>query len=129
MKLETKLKHTRGSWKPLYVTNAMDGTLSDKYDVDVYGGDQPNGVDLLVAKLPIKDQNDILICEDEVRANARLIAAAPDLLDALMKATLVLHSAFEKSMPLQTPYMKQFAEETPAEMRAALTKANGENQE
>ena len=83
MKLETKLKHTRGPWEPLYVSNALDGKLSDDYDVDVYGGDQPDGLGLLVAKLPIKDQNDILICEDEVRANARLIAAAPDLLDAL----------------------------------------------
>ena len=85
MKNETKLKHTRGSWEPLYVTNAMDGTLSDRYDVDIYGGGYPSSSnDLLVAKLPIKDQNDIRICEDEVRANARLIAAAPELLAALM---------------------------------------------
>ena len=84
MKLETKLKHTRGPWEPLHFTNALDGKLIDDCDVEVYGGDQPNGfVGLLVAKLPVKDQDDILICEDEVRANARLIAAAPDLLDAL----------------------------------------------
>ena len=124
MKLETKLKHTRGSWEPLYVTNAMDGTLSDQYDVDIYGGDYPSSSnDLLVAKLPIKDQNDIVICEDEVRANARLIAAAPELLDALMQAGILLKHAHDDASALES----QYAVETADAMTAALTKAIGEN--
>ena len=123
MKLETKLKHTRGSWEPLYMTSAFDGKLADDYDVEVYGGDYPN--DMLVAKLPIKDQNDIVICEDEVRANARRIAAAPELLDALMKAGILLKHAHDDANALES----QFAVETADEMTAAITKAIGETQE
>ena len=126
MKLETKLKHTRGPWEPLHFTNALDGKLIDDCDVEVYGGDQPNGfVGLLVAKLPVKDQDDILICEDEVRANARLIAAAPDLLDALMQATILLKHACDDADALES----QYAVETADAMTAALNKAIGENQE
>ena len=126
MKLETKLKHTPAPWEPFYVTTALDGKLADDCDVDVYGGDKPNGfMGPLVAKLPVKDEDDILMCEDEVRANARLIAAAPDLLDALMKATILLKHACDDADALES----QFAVETADEMTAAITKAIGETQE
>ena len=126
MKNETKLKHTRGPWEALYVTTAWDGKLADDCDVDVYGGDKRNGfMGPLVAKLPVKDQDDILMCKDEVRANARLIAAAPNLLDALMQATMLLKHAHDDANALES----QYAEEIADAITEALTKAIGETQE
>ena len=120
MKLETKLKHTPAPWQLSTITSREMHTIDGEDCLMVGGGDDGS---MIVADIRTDDPHGV------VAANARLIAAAPDLLDALMKATLVLHSAFENSTPLKTPHMKQFAVETAAEMTAALTKAIGENQE
>ena len=117
MKLETKLKHTPGPWKPMYITNAMDGKLIE--DVPIY-----DGSDKLIASLEIKDQCGSELCDDVVAANARLIAAAPDMLDALMQATILLKHACD-GHALES----QYAVETADAMTAAITKAIGETQE
>ena len=111
MKLETKLKHTRAPWHVDHdAKRTMVGSLfiqvKDEHNVDIsdiyLGGNS--------------DMNE---------ANARLIAAAPELLDALMQATLLLKHAHDDANALDS----QFAVETADEMTAALTKAIGETQE
>ena len=109
MKLETKLKHTPAPWHVDHqVKRTAAGTqfiqVVDKDDVEV---------------------SDIYLYKDTAEANARLIAAAPDLLDALMKATILLKHAHDDASALES----QFAVETADEMGAALNNAIGENQE
>ena len=114
MKLETKLKHTPGPWQ-LYT---IDG-VPRRQCLMVGGG---RGGDLVVARMRTDYAAATL---ETLEANARLIAAAPDLLDALMKATILLKHACDDADALES----QFAVETADEMTAAITKAIGETQE
>ena len=109
MKLETKLKHAPAPWHVDHQVRSTNvGTqfiqVVDKDDVEV---------------------SDIYLYKDTAQANARLIAAAPDLLDALMQATILLKHAHDDANALES----QYAVETADAMTAALTKAIGENQE
>ena len=61
--------------------------------------------------------------EGEDNANARLIAAAPEILAALESATVLLKHAWENPHLLES----ELAYETAAEMEAALLKVHGEN--
>jgi len=118
-------KHTKGPWEALYVTNALDGKLADDYDVDIYGNDQPNDAGLLVAKLPVKDQNDIVICKDEVKANAQLIAAAPDLLESLNKVMTLIESIAWTHECKNNPIDNKKALKIASAAYKAINKANG----
>ena len=106
MKLETKLKHTPGPW------SLADHSL---------------GVEIMHTRQDGLSEAHACLhgSYNTSEANARLIAAAPDLLDALMKATILLKHACDDADALES----QFAVETADEMTAALTKAIGENQE
>tara|TARA_R110002050_G_scaffold46049_2_gene108533 strand:+ start:739 stop:1020 length:282 start_codon:yes stop_codon:yes gene_type:complete len=87
------------------------------------------GGDLVVARMRTDYAAATL---ETLEANARLIAAAPELLDALMKATILLkHASGECDHQSYDPHVleSQFAVETADAMTAALTKAIGETQE
>ena len=108
MKLETKLKHTPAPWKwgkPL-------DALNPSSPWPMLQSDDP-------------DAGWIAMTADPDGPDARLIAAAPELLDALMKATILLKHACDDANALES----QYAVETADAMTAALTKAIGENQE
>ena len=64
-------------------------------------------------------------------ANARLIAAAPDLLEALQwyeaKAVQMGRAAIHQDSKLMLELMKEIAVEYGAQARAAIAKATGEN--
>ena len=114
MKNETKLKHTPAPWEapwehPKRVQYSIDGGPCGDADID-----------------PL-DWVHIQVTGDAgaIAANARLIAAAPDLLDALMQAGILLKHAHDDANALES----QYAVETADAMTAALTKAIGENQE
>jgi hypothetical protein len=66
---------------------------------------------------------------EEARANARLIAAAPDLLEALQwyesKAKQMGRAAINKDSKLMLALMKEIAVEYGAQARAAIAKATG----
>ena len=109
MKLETKLKHTPAPWK---WGNALDARQSNGSPWPMLQSDDP-------------DAGWIAMTADPDGPDARLIAAAPELLDALMKATILLKHAHDDASALES----QFAMETADDMGAALTKAIGENQE
>ena len=106
MKNETKLKHTPAPWQL--------STIDGEDCLMVGGGDDGS---MIVADIRTDDPHNV------VRANARLIAAAPDLLDALMQATILLKHAHDGDPALES----QYAVETADAMTAALTKAIGEN--
>ena len=86
--------------------------------VSKYKGVNDDG-SMIVADIRTDDPHGV------VAANARLIAAAPDLLDALMQATILLKHACDDANALES----QYAVETADAMTAALTKAIGETQE
>ena len=109
MKLETKLKHTPAPWQL--------STIDGEDCLMVGGGDDGS---MIVADIRTDDYWDGVVA-----ANARLIAAAPDLLDAFMQATILLKHAHDDANALES----QYAVETADAMTAALTKAIGENQE
>jgi hypothetical protein len=113
MKLETKLKHTPAPWEapwkhPKRVQYSIDGGPCEDADID-----------------PL-DWVHIQVTGDAgaIAANARLIAAAPDMLDALMQATILLKHACD-GHALES----QYALETADAMTAAIAKAIGETQE
>ena len=102
MKLETKLKHTPGPWQ--------------------WG--QRNGSPWPVLQSGDPDAGWIAMTAAPDGPDARLIAAAPDMLDALMQATILLKHACD-GHALES----QYAVETADAMTAAITKAIGETQE
>ena len=110
MKLETKLKHTPAPWK---WGNALDERQRNGSPWPMLQSDDPDAGWIAMSAC------------DPWEPDARLIAAAPDLLDALMKATILLKHAHDDASALES----QYAVETAAEMTAALTKAIGETQE
>ena len=119
MKLETKLKHTPAPW---HVMGDVNRTfIYTDWHTDEDGADSRD-------EIAIIDTATIAytcLPEATAQANARLIAAAPDLLDALMQAGILLKHAHDDANALES----QFAVETADAMTAALTKAIGETQE
>ena len=121
MKLETKLKHAPAPWHVDHQVRSTNvGTqfiqVVDKDDVEV---------------------SDIYLYKDTAQANARLIAAAPELLDALSALVAVMHATYDKldeyvasgdhvnRNPLANKQVQDIADMA----TDALTKAVGENQE
>ena len=127
MKLETKLKHTPGPWALESDKNYYDET----YRYYIYDTHEPPKKEISMVETNRRVRSDMLLPQDTAQANARLIAAAPDLLDALMKATILLKHACDDAHTLRHVAIlgSQFAAETADAMHAALTKAIGENQE
>ena len=124
MKLETKLKHTPAPWQL--------STIDGEDCLMVGGGD--DGI-MIVADI----RTDFTMWSnphDVVAANARLIAAAPDLLDALSAMVAVMHALWDhqeelcKSGDIPRNTMANKPMMNAANMATdALTKAIGENQE
>ena len=69
---------------------------------------------------------------EQQNANARLIAAAPDLLEALQwyeaKAVQMGRAAIDQDSKLLLELMKEIAVEYGAQARAAIAKATGESE-
>ena len=78
MKLETKLKHTPAPWQL--------STIDGEDCLMVGGGDDGS---MIVADIRTNDPHDV------VAANARLIAAAPELLAALSEMVAVMHALWD----------------------------------
>ena len=99
-----KYKHTRGPWK---FSDDSAYFKTNPFSVYVQG----LGVHkTTVANIPFRKT----IPEDEARANARLIAAAPELLDALM------------TFPQSIAWTDQELWDWSAKALAAIEKATGE---
>jgi hypothetical protein len=64
---------------------------------------------------------------DEARANARLIAAAPDLLAALRDAAETIDSLDKQGGTLVHPTPRQLIDATNVVIRAAIAKAEGKS--
>lgn len=84
MKTENKIQHTPGTWKyfisPLVINNGMiepgGGRISAPTDERIFGRDPMK----TITYLPHWYKND---GQAEIEANAQLISASPDLLEAL----------------------------------------------
>lgn len=116
MKLETKLKHTPAPWQ---LSTTEEWNYNRHGCLMVGGGDDGS---MIVADIRTRFSD---VSSESESANARLIAAAPDLLDALMQATILLKHAHDDANALES----QYAVETADAMGAALTKAIGEKAE
>lgn len=99
MKLKTKeaaVAHTPGPW------TTEDATMGPKgdYDVSIMGRDGMTYIGIVTGddRHGICDQYDAAAEVREAQANARLIAAAPDLLAALESCRYLLESAALKAV-------------------------------
>ena len=122
MKLETKLKHTPAPWQL--------STIDGEDCLMVGGGDDGS---MIVADIRTRFSD---VYSESESANARLIAAAPDLLDALSAMVAVMHALWDhqeelcKSGDIPRNTMANKPMMNAANMATdALTKAIGENQE
>ena len=115
-------KYTPGPWM-LRTTPTSAGlchivSAADWRGAFIYGDGIRKGVD------------DALPKAQELAANARLIAAAPDLLEALQwyeaKAVQMGRAAIDQDSKLLLELMKEIAVEYGARARAAIAKAIGE---
>lgn len=120
MKLETKLKHTPAPWKwgkPL-------DALNPSSPWPMLQSDDP-------------DAGWIAMTADPDGPDARLIAAAPDLLDALMHVVALLHATHNAlgefvqtgDHVMRNPLDNKRVQDIADMATDALTKAIGENQE
>jgi hypothetical protein len=97
-------KHTPGPWEPIH------GCKNEGFEV--YGPphkDRSGSVQYLVAKLPY---------DSHAKANARLIAAAPGLLEALDRAVQDIDSGWADDAEDRFPWL--------IDARAAIAKARGD---
>ena len=110
-------KHTPGPWK---VGQYLGSLRQFVIHMDV--GDNGRGSDVAFTSAAFGN--------DETIANARLIAAAPDLLEALQwyeaKAVQMGRAAIDQDSKLLLELMKEIAVEYGAQARAAIAKATGE---
>ena len=83
--------------------------------------------ELIASVYPMEDER-----PEEHAANVRLIAAAPDLLEALQwyeaKAVQMGRAAIDQDSKLLLELMKEIAVEYGAQARAAIAKATGDKQ-
>jgi hypothetical protein len=109
--------HTPGPWK----LGQYLGSLR-QFVIHMDVGDKGRGSDVAFTSTAFGN--------DETIANARLIAAAPDLLEALQwyeaKAVQMGRAAIDQDSKLLLELMKEIAVEYGAQARAAIAKATGE---
>ncbi len=111
--MNTEQKHTPGPWRvgdgSFVIGNHPAPGITGSDDVHHYGGH--------------------LICESVSQANARLIAAAPDLLEALKATWKILDAAGLTNLAtgVQTGSIAWYCKASDAEQqsRAAIAKAEG----
>jgi len=126
MKLETKLKHTPAPWQLLQRI-----TIDGEDCLMVGGGDDGS---MIVADIRTRFSD---VYSESESANARLIAAAPELLDALSAMVAVMHATYDKldeyvaagDDMLRNPLANKQVQDIADMATDALTKAIGENQE
>ena len=125
MKLETKLKHTPAPWQLSTITSSEMYTIDGEDCLMVGGGDDGS---MIVADIRTDDPRYV------VAANARLIAAAPELLDALSAMVAVMHATYDKldeyvaagDDMLRNPLANKQVQAVADMATDALTKAIGE---
>lgn len=112
-------KHTPGPWRVESGTTLVWGRC-DEDDVSTYG----MGIPVAEAKIGSSWRNGPSVSAEEAEANARLIAAAPDLLAALAEAPIPsrYHGAFGFDVD---GFLADYAVFS-ALKRAAIAKARGE---
>ena len=89
------------------MTWTIDGCISMQ-NLDIVRGDN---------RIAMLDCENEALCDDDIIANAQLIAAAPDLLAALIELSNYVFDEYTASHPLC---------ERAAEARAVIAKATGE---
>lgn len=104
--------HTPGPW--VFSDNTKLGWKTNPYSVSV----KRKGHFTAVADIP----NRKLLTDEEKKANARLISAAPDLLEALKEITSDYAERFDLDDPSTNPGIKSSIKLA----RAAIAKATGE---
>lgn len=109
-------KHTPGPWRVIEEDGDGKCQHTDKCKTWVLDSEERGNMALMQAWYSGNDP-DVF---EEVRANARLIAAAPDLLDVLEKVTDPYRS-------LPDEVLEEVAPDWLAEAFAAVTKAKGES--
>ena len=133
MKLETKLKHTPAPWHEVKLGDVNRMFIYTDWHKDEDGADRRDEIAI------IDTATTAYTClpEATAQANARLIAAAPDLLDALMHVVALLHATHNAlgefvqtgDHVMRNPLDNKRVQDIADMATDALTKAIGENQE
>jgi hypothetical protein len=121
--MEMTTKHTPGPWYVFH--SAHRGRFDDDGPGAFSIGDAPiaRSANILCSRYEWPER------AEEMKANARLIAAAPELLEALQwyesKAKQMVRAAIHQDIKLMLELMKEIAVEYGAQARAAIAKATG----
>lgn len=101
---EKKVSHTPGPWDINPVRNSFE-----PYKLIIFAQNQDR------VAICYKESNDVYVPKDEAEANAKLIAAAPELLEALKDAYMELYAgnartledAIDRMHPNADPFEKR----------------------
>jgi hypothetical protein len=122
-KLGEVVKHTRGPWD---FSEKLSGSENHK-GFHLFAPKERDGKGLWIGEIsPVSEENGD--ASKEGWANARLIAAAPDLLEAL-EATLSEFDSISRNTHPGRPYGEgvTFSNQTREQVRAAIRFAKGES--
>lgn len=109
------MEHTKGEWKIHKITKHNETHTAFTICVD-----KGHDVDVVAA---IKDD---FICQASAEANARLIAAGPDLLEACEYADKALNICLRYLLGTGPQPNPEELSEAPIKLKAAITKATKE---
>ena len=116
-------KHSPAPWTAQQDCRSIKNTgIFDGNNPDPQGNQNAWGIYNQETRIAVMHETTAIMPQDEINANARLIAAAPELLDALERVTDFMHAALSDTIHDDADGLQHYEQIA----RAAIAKARGQ---